>query len=60
MTERVTPFLKKMRNMKENVNIIFCNYAGKNKVFKENYANIFEEINLEFISTGTSKRNGVI
>ena len=60
LTEKVTPFLKKMKNMKKDVKIIHCDNSGKNKTFEENSAKTFEEINFELISPGTPQKVCVV
>ena len=44
LTEKVTPFLNKMKTMKKNVKIICCGDAGEKKTLEENCAKTFEEI----------------
>ena len=58
--EKVIPFLKKMKTIKKNTKIIFCDNAGENKTLKENCTKFLKLINFEFMSPGTSQQNGVI
>ena len=44
LNEKFTPFLNKMKAMKNIFKIIFCDNAGEKKTFEENCANNFEEI----------------
>ena len=39
LTVKVTPFLKKLNNMREKVKIICCDNAGKNRYLEENCVN---------------------
>ena len=57
---KFTPFLKKMKSKNENFKTICYDNACENKIFEENCAKKFEEINFEFISPGTPQKNGVI
>ena len=60
LTEKVTPFLKKMKTTKENVKISCCDNARKNKAFEENCVKNFEEIKFEFTSPGTPQKSSVV
>ena len=56
MTENFTPFLKKLKSMKKNVKIIFCNNAGKNKTLEEYFTRKFDGFGLEFTSPGNTQK----
>ena len=60
LTEKFTHFLNKMRTIKKNIKIIFCDNACKNNTLEEKGAKQIKEINFEFTSPGTPQKNGVI
>ena len=60
LSEKVTPFLKKMKTIKENVKMVCCDNAGKNNILEEICMKNFEEIKFEFTSPGTPQQNGVV
>ena len=60
LTEKATPFLKRMKTMKKNVKKIHYGNAGENKTLEENCTKQIREINFEFISSGTLQKNGGI
>ena len=60
LTEKFSPFIKKLRKKKKNIKIFCCDNAGENKTLKENWAKNFEEIKFEVTSSGTPQKNGVV
>ena len=49
LTERVSPFLNKIKTMKKNVKIIHCDIAGENKNLEENCAFFFNKLTLNLL-----------
>ena len=60
LTEKVPPFLKKIKNTNKNVKIVFCKKRFENKTLQNNCAKKIEEINFGFTSPVTPHKNGAI
>ena len=60
LTEKVTPFPKKLKSVKKNFKIICCYNADKNKTLEKKCAKNFEQIDFKFTSPGTPQQNDVV
>ena len=60
LTEKVSPFLKKINTTKKNVKTIHCDNAGENNTLEESCVENSEEIIFEFTSPGIPQQNGMV
>ena len=59
LTEKVTPFLKKIKTTKKMSKWSSVKMKAK-RTLEENCTRVFQEISFEFTSVGTPQQNGVI